>query len=64
MVKLVIWDLDDTLWSGTLAEGDDISLHAERAALVRALNAHGVLSSICSKNDPAVAQAKLVELGL
>jgi FkbH-like protein len=64
MVKMVIWDLDDTLWSGTLADGDEIVLFEQRAELVRALNAHGVVSSICSKNDPAVAQAKLEALGL
>lgn len=23
-IKVVIWDLDDTLWKGTLAEGDDV----------------------------------------
>ena len=23
-VKCIIWDLDDTLWSGTLAEGEDV----------------------------------------
>ncbi|QAY76994.1 hypothetical protein [Sphingosinicella sp. BN140058] len=64
MVKLVIWDLDDTLWSGTLADGDEIAVDAYRAGLVRALNAHGVLSSICSKNDYGKAKAKLVEHGL
>lgn len=26
-IKVVIWDLDDTLWKGTLAEGDDVQLH-------------------------------------
>ena len=25
-VKLIIWDLDETLWSGILAEGDEIEL--------------------------------------
>jgi FkbH-like protein len=63
-IKLVIWDLDDTLWRGTLADGDTVVLHAHRAALVRALNARGVVSSICSKNDLETARTKLVELGL
>lgn len=63
-IKLVIWDLDDTLWRGTLADGDAVVLHEGRAELVRALNARGVVSSICSKNDFGAAKAKLVELGL
>ncbi|MDT8758500.1 HAD-IIIC family phosphatase [Sphingomonas psychrotolerans] len=64
MIKLVIWDLDDTLWRGTLADGDDVVVFESRAALVRELNARGVVSSICSKNNFETAKRKLVELGL
>lgn len=64
MLKLIIWDLDDTLWSGTLADGDAVTLHRHRAELVCAFNARGVVSSICSKNDYAAARAKLAELDL
>ena len=62
--KLVIWDLDDTLWQGTLADGDEPLLHARRAELVRAFNRHGIVSAICSKNDFAAARAKLEAFGL
>ena len=64
LVKLVIWDLDDTLWRGTLADGDDVSLFADRARLIRDLNDRGVVNSICSKNDHASAEAQLRQLGL
>ena len=57
--KLVIWDLDDTLWQGTLAEGDKPLLDRRRADFVRALNRHGIVSAICSKNDAKVARAAL-----
>ncbi|MBC9034790.1 HAD-IIIC family phosphatase [Sphingomonas sp. JC676] len=63
-VKLIIWDLDDTLWRGTLADGDAVALHAHRAEMIRAFNARGVVSSICSKNDFETARAKLVLLDL
>lgn len=63
-IKLIIWDLDDTLWRGTLADGDAVAPHAHRAALVRAFSAKGVVSSICSKNDFDTAKAALVGLGL
>ncbi len=58
-VKLVIWDLDDTLWRGTLADGDVVEIHPARADLIRALNARGVVNAICSKNDAAAAEAQL-----
>jgi FkbH-like protein len=60
----VIWDLDDTLWQGTLADGDEPVLDEKRAGFVRALNRHGIVSAICSKNDLAAARAKLEGFGL
>lgn len=62
--KLVIWDLDDTLWHGTLADGDEPVLHERRAAFVRAFNRHGIVSAICSKNDFETARARLEAFGL
>jgi FkbH-like protein len=62
--KLVIWDLDDTLWRGTLADGDEPLLIQHRADYVRAFNGHGIVSAICSKNDFATARAKLEHFGL
>lgn len=64
MAKLLIWDLDDTLWAGTLAEGDRPVLHASRVSAIRDLNQHGVVSAICSKNDFAQAKAELEGHGL
>ena len=63
-IKLIIWDLDDTLWRGTLADGDAVALYAHRAEMVRAFNMTGVVSSICSKNDFDAARGVLVGLGL
>jgi FkbH-like protein len=62
--KLIIWDLDDTLWQGTLAEGHDVVLNERRSAFVRTLNQRGIVSAICSKNDPAAARAALEGFGL
>jgi FkbH-like protein len=62
--KLIIWDLDDTLWQGTLADGDEPVLHERRAAFVRAFNRHGIVSAICSKNDFANARERLEAFGL
>ncbi len=62
-VKLLIWDLDETFWSGTLSEGG-ITARPQNIALVRTLAERGIVSSICSKNDLAQARAKLEELGV
>lgn len=62
-IKVIIWDLDDTLWSGTLSEGE-ISFPAERKSLLTKLCDGGIVNTICSKNDEAVTIAKLEELGI
>jgi FkbH-like protein len=62
-VKLVIWDLDDTFWQGTLSE-EAIAPIARNVDMVRELAGRGIISSICSKNDFAQVKAKLTELGI
>lgn len=49
-IKLVIWDLDETFWRGTLSEGD-VSPIEENISLVRELTDRGIMNSIVSKND-------------
>lgn len=62
LVKCVVWDLDNTLWHGTLIEDglDGIVANPEALQMVRELDARGVLQSIASKNDHAMAW-KMVE---
>ena len=62
-VKLIIWDLDDTFWSGTLSEGGAI-LPDENAALVRDLTDCGIINSICSKNEFEPTKQHLQDLGV
>jgi FkbH-like protein len=62
-VKLVIWDLDDTFWKGTLSEGPITPIQSN-IDIVKTLAERGIISSICSKNEHADAQAKLEELGV
>ena len=47
-----------------MSEGDDVKLKPAMVELVKALDARGIVNSICSKNDEAVAIAKLKELGI
>jgi FkbH-like protein len=62
-IRLVIWDLDDTFWQGTLSEGL-VTPVIEHLAIVRQLNERGIMSSICSKNHFEPAQALLRNLGV
>ena len=62
--KCVIWDLDDTLWDGTLAERDAIEPRRTLVDLIPRLDAKGIVNSICSKNDAAQARAELERLGI
>jgi FkbH-like protein len=62
-VRLIIWDLDDTFWHGTLTEGGIVyrrDLHDAVIALAR----RGIISSICSKNEHARVQQLFTEHGL
>ncbi|OXM69568.1 HAD-IIIC family phosphatase [Amycolatopsis vastitatis] len=63
-VKCLVWDLDDTLWRGTLAEGDDVALLPGVADVVRGLDDRGILQSVASRNDHQPAMARLAAFGL
>lgn len=62
-IKLVIWDLDNTFWTGTISESK-IEPIVKNIALIRALTDGGIINSICSKNTFEVAEQKLKELGI
>ena len=62
-VKLVIWDLDETFWRGTLTEGG-IAHVESNIEMIRELSKRGIINSICSKNDHEQAKEKLSECGI
>ena len=62
-IKLVIWDLDDTFWNGTITEGG-ADIPAEHIQLVKKLTDIGIVNSICSKNDPEPVMDYLGREGL
>jgi len=50
-VKCLVWDLDNTLWQGTLAEGDPVDIAPDIRDLVDRCDQRGILQSIASRND-------------
>jgi FkbH-like protein len=65
-VKCVVWDLDNTLWSGVIGDDGPEGVTPNQAALdmVRALDERGIVQSIASKNEYALAWAHVESLGL
>ena len=66
-VKCVVWDLDNTLWNGTLIETEDpeeLKLRDGVLSVIKALDEKGVIQSIASKNDFEPAWQVLEKLGV
>ena len=63
-VRLVIWDLDDTFWSGTLTEGGITQYIRANHDIVVELARRGIISSICSRNDYDETMAYLRARGI
>ena len=61
-LKLVIWDLDDTFWKGTLSEGGIKPLDTN-IVLISDLTDRGIINTICSKNDAQPVELELKKEG-
>ena len=56
-VKLIIWDMDETFWNGTISEGD-VCTPLEHINMIKELTDRGIMNSISSKNDYEVTNYK------
>lgn len=66
-VKCVVWDLDNTLWDGTLIEtegSETLRLRQGVRELIEKLDERGILQSVASKNDHDTAYPMLERLGI
>jgi FkbH-like protein len=63
-VKVVVWDLDGTLWHGVLSENDDVQLRDGVISVLETLDGRGILNSISSRNDAEQALACLRRFGV
>lgn len=64
LVKCLVWDLDNTLWQGTLLEDKDVTVSPQVRNVIRELDARGILQSVASRNDHDHAWGRLEQLGL
>jgi len=63
-VKCLVWDLDDTVWAGTLLEGDPVTVRDGVRNVIETLDRRGIVHSIASRADRVAALAKLHQLQL
>lgn len=66
-VKCVVWDLDNTIWQGTLIETenpDELTVNPVAAELIKAFDERGIIQSVASKNDYKNAMPVLEKLGI
>ncbi len=61
-IKCVVWDLDNTIWDGTLLEGDNLVFTAQNENIIKTLDSRGILHSIASKNEYSHAKEQLETL--
>jgi methoxymalonate biosynthesis protein len=64
LVKCLVWDLDNTLWAGTLLEDPEVRLSDSLRDVVVELDSRGILQSIASRNDFDLAWQQLEKLGV
>lgn len=63
-IKCVVWDLDGTLWSGTLLEGDMIKFDQRTLKIIEELDRRGILHCIASRNSQEHVLDHLERLGI
>lgn len=65
-IKCIVWDLDNTLWNGTLIEDgvDNLTLQDGVGMIIRELDKRGILHSVASKNNYDEAINAIKRLGL
>jgi methoxymalonate biosynthesis protein len=64
MIKCVVWDLDGTVWNGTLNETHGLAVNPEAAALIQEAERHGIFQSVASRNAEVAALRQLEIFGL
>ena len=63
-IKCLVWDLDNTIWDGTLLEDTNVVLKEGVVDIIHSLDKRGILQSIASKNEYNLAMEKLKEFNI
>ncbi|AUP80291.1 HAD-IIIC family phosphatase [Flavivirga eckloniae] len=65
-IKCIVWDLDNTVWNGTLVEDgiENLKLKEGIKAVLKQVEEKGIVNSIASKNSYDTAMAALKHFGI
>ena len=65
-IKIMVWDLDNTVWNGILVEDGpgNVTLKPGVRGVIEALDARGIVNSIASKNHEDAAMTELARFEL
>ena len=65
-VKIMAWDLDNTVWNGTLVEDgiDGVELKPGVGEIIQELDRRGIINTVVSKNDEDFGMQALQKFGL
>ncbi|MDC3095657.1 HAD-IIIC family phosphatase [Prochlorococcus sp. AH-716-M06] len=65
-IKCVVFDLDNTLWSGIIGDDDyqNIEIKEDLINFIKELDKRGIICSIASKNEFKIAWEKIKQYGL
>ncbi len=64
MVKCIVFDLDNTIWNGTLDSNDNVKLKDGIIKYLKNAFEKGIILAVASKNNYEQAYKKIVELGI
>ena len=62
--KLIVWDLDGTIFDGIFSEDPTVAVRPEIADEIRRLDSLGVLHSLASRNDAELVLPHLERAGI
>lgn len=65
-IKCIVWDLDNTMWSGTLVEDgiEKLKLKEGIKEILKEIEQKGIVNSIASKNNHDIAMDALKHFGI
>lgn len=64
MIKCIVFDLDNTIWDGTLDANDNVKINENISSYIKRAYEQGIVLAIASKNNYEQAYKKIVELGI
>lgn len=64
MIKCIVFDLDNTIWDGSLDANDNVKLNEKVNNYIKMAYEQGIVLAIASKNNYEQAYQKIMELGI